>query len=140
MKTPANLKIGAAARASGISAKMLRHYEGIGLLPPAPRSDGGYRLYSANDVRTLEFVRRARALGFSIVEIKRLLGLWRNKSRASAEVKALAAKHIRDLDAKILELGQMRDALRDLSQRCHGDRRPDCPILEGLAKQRLSKT
>ena len=124
--------IGEAAAASGVAAKRIRHYESIGVLPKALRTDAGYRLYAEKDVRTLEFVQRARGLGFSMVEIKRLLGLWRNQGRASAEVKALAVKHIKELDAKIAELRSMRDALADLSRRCRGNDRPECPILDRL--------
>ena len=125
--------IGEAAKRAGVSVKMARYYESIGLMPPAKRTLGGYRLYSENDVHQLIFIRRARALGFSIEEIEQLLALWRNKRRASAEVKRLALKHVQDLDAKIAELQAMRDALFHLAEHCHGDERPNCPILEQLA-------
>jgi Cu(I)-responsive transcriptional regulator len=128
------LNIGAAAKASGVSAKMIRHYEEVGLLPRAKRTDAGYRVYDENDVHTLRFVRRGRDLGFSMKEIKQLLGLWRNRSRSSAEVKKLAENHIRELEAKIQELKAMSRALRSLSSNCHGDQRPECPILSDLAK------
>jgi Cu(I)-responsive transcriptional regulator len=128
------LNIGAAAKASGVHAKMIRHYEEIGLLPRAKRTDAGYRVYDESDVHTLRFVRRARDLGFSMKEIKKLLGLWRNRSRSSAEVKKLAQTHIDELEAKIRELKAMSSALRRLSAHCHGDQRPDCPILSDLAK------
>lgn len=125
--------IGEAAKRAGVSVKMARYYESIGLMPPAQRTDSGYRLYRENDVHQLIFIRRARALGFSIEEIEQLLTLWRNKRRASAEVKRLALRHVADLDAKIAELQSMRDALSHLAAHCHGDARPECPILEELA-------
>ncbi|MFL5815084.1 MAG: Cu(I)-responsive transcriptional regulator [Bdellovibrionia bacterium] len=127
------MNIGEAAKASGVSAKMIRHYESIGIIPKPIRSDSGYRLYTSNDIHTLQFVRRARNLGFSMIEIKKLVGLWRNKARASAEVKSMAQKHVKELEAKIVELEQMRDALKNLARRCHGDQRPDCPIIDELA-------
>lgn len=134
MKTvPRTLNIGQAAKSSGVSAKMIRHYESIGIIPKASRSDSGYRIYTSNDVHTLQFVRRARNLGFSMVEIKKLVGLWRNKARASSEVKSMALQHVKDLEAKIVELQEMRDALKNLAHRCHGNDRPDCPILDELA-------
>jgi MerR family gold-responsive transcriptional activator of gol and ges genes len=131
---PSTFNIGQAASASGVSAKMIRHYEAIGITPKALRSDSGYRLYTANDVHTLQFVRRARNLGFSMVEIKKLVGLWRNKSRASADVKAMANQHVKELEAKIVELQEMRDALKNLARKCHGDDRPECPIIDELAQ------
>jgi MerR family gold-responsive transcriptional activator of gol and ges genes len=131
---PSTFNIGQAASASGVSAKMIRHYEAIGIIPKALRSDSGYRLYTANDVHTLQFVRRARNLGFSMVEIKKLVGLWRNKSRASADVKAMANQHVKELEAKIVELQEMRDALKNLARKCHGDDRPECPIIDELAQ------
>lgn len=130
---PRTLNIGQAAKASGVSAKMIRHYETIGIIPKALRSDAGYRLYTSNDVHTLQFVRRARNLGFSMLEIKKLVGLWRNKARASSEVKSMASQHVKELEAKIVELQEMRDALKDLARRCHGDHRPECPIIDELA-------
>lgn len=126
--------IGAAAKASGVSAKMIRHYEEIGLLPKVARSFGNYRVYSANDVHVLRFIRRARDLGFSIDEIRALLGLWRNKSRSSAAVKKIAGKHIADLRTKIAELESMVQTLEHLTRNCHGDHRPDCPILDDLSR------
>jgi Cu(I)-responsive transcriptional regulator len=125
--------IGQAAQASGVNAKMIRHYESTGIIPKARRSDSGYRVYSANDIHTLQFVRRARSLGFSMKEIKKLVGLWQNKARASAEVKAMALDHVKELEAKIVELQEMRDALKKLARRCHGDQRPECPIIDELA-------
>ena len=126
--------IGAASKASGVSAKMIRHYEEIGLLPKVARSFGNYRVYSANDLHVLRFIRRARDLGFSIEEIRELLGLWRNKSRSSAAVKKIAGKHIADLRMKIAELESMVHTLEHLTRNCHGDHRPDCPILDDLSR------
>ena len=127
------MNIGEASQASGINAKLIRHYESIGLIPKAKRSESGYRVYSEADVHILSFVKRARSLGFSMKEIKKLLSLWRNRSRASAEVKSLVQTHIQELDRKIEELQEMRDTLTHLSKNCHGDKRPDCPILDNLA-------
>ena len=126
--------IGAASKASGVSTKMIRHYEDIGLLPKVARSFGNYRVYSANDIHVLRFIRRARDLGFSIEEIRDLLGLWRNKSRSSAAVKKIAGKHIADLRVKIAELESMVQTLEHLTRNCHGDHRPDCPILDDLSR------
>lgn len=126
--------IGAASKASGVSAKMIRHYEQIGLLPKVARSFGNYRVYSSNDVHVLRFIRRSRDLGFSIEEIRELLGLWRNKSRSSAAVKKIAGKHIADLRMKIAELESMVHTLEHLTRNCHGDHRPDCPILDDLSR------
>ncbi len=127
------MNIGEAARATRVSAKMIRHYEQIGLLPAAQRSLAGYRQYGANDLHTLRFIRQARQLGFGIARITTLLDLWRDHERPSAEVKSLAQAHIEELDARIGELQRMRTALASLSQACHGDDRPECPILDGLA-------
>lgn len=129
------MNIGEAAKASGVNAKMIRHYESIGIIPKASRTDSGYRVYVDTDVHILTFVRRARGLGFSMKEIKKLISLWRNRSRASSDVKTLAQTHINALDIKIQELQAMRDTLRHLSRNCHGDNRPDCPILENLAEK-----
>ncbi len=129
-----SLTIGEAAKQSGVTSKMIRHYEAIGLIPKARRTEGDYRLYSIEDLHRLRFIRRARGLGFSIEEIEQLLGLWSNKRRASAKVKALALKHVADLDAKIAELNSIRSTLADLADHCHGDDRPECPILDDLAK------
>ncbi|WP_213947559.1 Cu(I)-responsive transcriptional regulator [Luteibacter sp. dw_328] len=126
------MNIGQAAKSSGLSAKMIRHYESIGLLGPATRSESGYRLYGRNDLHTLVFIRRSRDLGFSLDEVSRLLALWLDRTRASAEVKSLAAKHIAVLDRKIDELTGLRETLLNLVNHCHGDHRPDCPILEDL--------
>jgi len=127
------LNIGQAAKASGVSAKMIRHYEEVGLLPAAARSDAGYRLYGPSDVHTLRFVRHARDLGFSIAEIGELVGLWHNRKRPSRLVKALAQAHIHELEQKAQELLAMKATLEHLVHCCHGDDRPECPILETLA-------
>ena len=126
--------IGRAAELSGVTAKMIRHYESLELIPKAARTLGDYRVYTASDIHTLRFIRRARGLGFSIDEIGTLLGLWRNQRRASKEVKRLALKHIAELDHKIEELQSVRAALADLSVHCHGDARPECPILYDLGR------
>jgi Cu(I)-responsive transcriptional regulator len=124
--------IGEAAKASGVSAKMIRHYETLGLLAAARRTQAGYRLYDQNDIHTLRFVRRARDLGFSIKLIEQLLGLWRNRRRTSADVRRIAQQHIVALNEKIEELQAMRRTLERLVRHCHGDERPDCPILDDL--------
>jgi MerR family gold-responsive transcriptional activator of gol and ges genes len=129
------MNIGEAAKISGVNAKLIRHYEDIGIVPKASRSESGYRTYSEADVHILSFVRRARSLGFSMKEIKKLVGLWRNKARASADVKNLALKHVEEMEQKIKELEAMVKTLRHLSKNCHGDARPDCPILNDLANQ-----
>jgi Cu(I)-responsive transcriptional regulator len=126
------MNIGQAAAASGVSAKMIRHYEAIGLLPAAERSDAGYRRYDDAALHTLRFIRRARDLGFGLDEIAQLLALWRDRSRASAEVKALAARHVADLGERIERMQAMRRTLQHLVGACHGDDRPDCPILDDL--------
>ncbi len=133
------LDIGRAAKASGASAKMIRHYEAIGLLPKVARTQANYRVYTANDVHMLRFIRRARDLGFSREEVRELLGLWRNKSRSSAAVKRIAGKHIEDLKDKIAELQSMVQTLEHLTRHCRGDERPDCPILEDLARRSSSE-
>ena len=125
--------IGEAARASGVSAKMIRYYESLGLLKEARRTAAGYRIYDSRDIHTLSFVRRSRDLGFSIEEIERLLGLWQNRRRSSADVRRVAQQHLVDLDRRIQELQAMRRTLQELVQHCHGDYRPDCPILDDLA-------
>lgn len=127
------MNIGDAAKASGVSAKMIRHYEDIGLIPKATRTDSGYRRYNGVDLHTLRFIRQARTLGFSIKQIQALLSLWRDQRRPSRKVKALALAHIEELDARIHEMQAMRRTLQELASHCHGDERPDCPILEGLA-------
>lgn len=126
--------IGRAAELSGVTSKMIRHYESLELIPQAARTVGDYRVYSAKDIHTLRFIRRARDLGFSMEEISNLLGLWRKQRRASKEVKRLTLKHIAQLDTKIEELKSMRTALADLAAHCHGDARPECPILDDLGR------
>jgi len=128
------LDIGLAAKASGVSVKMIRHYEAIGLLKNVARTDANYRVYSDKEVHTLRFVKRARSLGFSMQDIRELLALWQNQSRPSASVKKVAAAHMDDLKRRILEMQAMVATLEHLTRNCHGDSRPDCPILEDLAK------
>jgi len=127
------MNIGQAAERSGVPAKTIRYYESIGLIAPAARTAAGYRVYSDADVRTLQFVARARGLGFSVADCANLLALWQDKSRASADVKALARQQVDKIEAKVAELQTIRDTLEHLMQRCHGDARPDCPILSDLA-------
>jgi len=127
------MNIGEAASASGVSAKMIRHYESVGLLPPANRTASGYRQYSDKEVSTLRFIRHCRDLGFSLEQIGELLDLWQNRKRSSRQVKALAQAHIAELDAKLKELEEMRSTLEHLVHCCNGDDRPDCPIIESLA-------
>ncbi len=127
------MHIGIVAKKSGIAAKTIRYYESIGLIGSAERTESGYRIYGQRDVETLRFVQRARSLGFSVADVGKLLELWHDKQRTSAQVKALATRHVKEIDLKIAELRAMRDALDDLIQRCHGDDRPDCPILKDLA-------
>jgi MerR family copper efflux transcriptional regulator len=126
------MNIGQAAEASGVSAKAIRYYETSGLIAPAGRSGGGYRVYGEADIRALRFIRRARDLGFSIERIRRLLDLWHDKGRASADVKRLALDHVGEIDAKIAALVAMRDAVQELAAACDGDHRPECPILRDL--------
>ncbi len=128
-----NLNIGDAARASGVTAKMIRHYESIALVKAARRSDAGYRVYGEQDVRVLQFIHRGRALGFSLEQIRGLLALWEDKGRASADVRALAQAHIEELNRKIAEMEAMRRTLESLAASCHGDARSACPILDDLA-------
>lgn len=131
------MKIGELSAATGVSERMIRHYEKIGLIPPAGRRASGYREYEPRDVNTLRFIRRSRDLGFPIEEIGRLLSLWHDRDRASADVKALALSRAAELERKAQELEEMRRSLMDLANRCHGDERPDCPILgelEGAAE------
>ncbi|MGE5506373.1 MAG: Cu(I)-responsive transcriptional regulator [Actinomycetota bacterium] len=127
------MNIGEAARRSGVPAKTIRYYETVGLIPPAGRTGSGYRDYSANEVETLRFIQRARSLGFSVKDVADLLALWRDRSRASADVKAIALGHVAAIERKIAELESIRRTLLDLTCRCHGDNHPDCPILEELA-------
>jgi len=125
--------IGEAARRSGVSARMVRHYEGLGLLPEVARTDSGYRQYGDADIHSLRFIKRARDLGFSIEEIAELADLWHDRQRASASVKTIARKHLADLDQRIAAMQAMRQTLAHLVHCCQGDSRPDCPILEDLA-------
>jgi Cu(I)-responsive transcriptional regulator len=127
------LTIGEASAASGVSAKMIRYYESIGLVRPATRTESNYRTYDGRAIETLRFVARARHLGFSMEEIGLLLELWQDRARASADVKALAVKHIGELEARIAAMTAMKATLEHLAERCHGDDRPDCPIIEGIA-------
>jgi len=126
------MNIGKAAAASGVSAKMIRYYESIDLLAAARRTEAGYRFYTDEDVHVLRFIRRARDLGFSLADIAELLALWRDQGRASADVKRIALGHVAALERKIAELQGMVDTLRTLAAHCHGDARPDCPILTDL--------
>ncbi|WP_311275044.1 Cu(I)-responsive transcriptional regulator [Methylobacterium sp. WCS2018Hpa-22] len=130
-----SVTIGEAAKATGVSAKMIRYYEQTGLLPPADRTASGYRLYAENDLHTLRFVRRSRDLGFSVEDIAGLLALWQDRGRASARVKALAVQHLTDLRRRIGELEAMARTLTSLAAHCSGDSRPDCPILDDLAAE-----
>ncbi|WP_339079995.1 Cu(I)-responsive transcriptional regulator [Pseudomonas sp. TMP9] len=127
------MNIGQAAKKTGLSAKMIRYYESINLLPTAYRTEGGYRQYSAQDLHRLAFIKRSRDLGFSLAEVSQLLALWQDRERASADVKALAATHINELERKINELSGLRDTLKELIDSCQGNDRPDCPILKDLA-------
>jgi Cu(I)-responsive transcriptional regulator len=127
--------IGRAAELSGVTAKMIRHYESLGLIPRVARTLGDYRVYTESEIHMLRFIRRARGLGFSMAEISTLLSLWRDQRRASREVKRLALQHVAELDSKIQELQSMRDALAGLAKSCHGDARPECPILEDLSRR-----
>ena len=129
------MKIGEASKRSGVSQRMIRHYEGLQLIPKAARRDSGYRDYDDKDVHTLRFIRRARDLGFPIEEIGQLLALWQDRGRASADVKALASARAEELSRKEKEIQAMRRSLEQLAQTCHGDDRPDCPILEDLAHE-----
>lgn len=126
------MNIGQAAKASGVNPKLIRYYESIGLIPEAGRTAAGYRVYSDQEVQILRFVKRGRTLGFSIEQIAQLVGLWRDKGRASGEVKEIALLHLQELTAKIAELRGMADTLQELADSCHGDHRPDCPILHDL--------
>jgi MerR family gold-responsive transcriptional activator of gol and ges genes len=131
------MNIGQAARASGVSTKMIRYYESVGLIRPADRTESNYRSFSDRDVNELRFIRRARSLGFSVEAIGRLLSLWRDRGRPSREVKAIAEQHVADLHARIAEMQAMADTLRHLARGCAGDDRPDCPILSDLSDNAL---
>ena len=127
------MNIGEAATAAGVTAKMIRHYESLGLIPEAARTDAGYRQYTARDVALLRFIRQARAMAFSMKQIAQLLSLWADTDRQSRDVKALASEHVADLDRRMHEMAQMRSALEKLARGCHGDQRAHCPILEQLS-------
>lgn len=126
------MNIGQAAKKTGLSAKMIRYYESIDLLPEAGRSESGYRIYSGQDLHRLTFIKRSRDLGFSLAEVAKLLTLWQDRDRASADVKKLASEHIDELNRKITEMTGLRDTLQELSDSCNGDSRPDCPIIKAL--------
>ena len=130
------MNIGQASEASGVSAKMICYYEQTGLIPRAARRDSGYRDYDDADIHRLRFIRAARDLGFTVEQIGDLLALWTDRDRASADVKALASRHIVELDRRIAELSGMRDALLHLANHCHGDERPSCPILDEIGAAR----
>ena len=132
-RQPGMHNIGQASKASGVSAKMIRHYESIALIDAAVRTDAGYRLYNERDVQVLQFIHRSRELGFSLEQIKTLLALWQDKQRASKDVRAMAKRHIAELDRKIADMQAMRRTLETLATKCHGDERPDCPILDDLS-------
>ncbi len=129
------MNIGTAADKSGVPAKTIRYYESIGLIPKAVRADNGYRHYTDIDVATLKFIQRARKLGFSVKDVGNLLELWRNRKRSSADVKRVALDHIGSIETRIAELDSIRRTLVHLTDRCHGDHRPDCPILDDLATE-----
>jgi Cu(I)-responsive transcriptional regulator len=131
------MNIGEAAKSSGVSAKMIRHYESVGLFPEAVRTESGYRQYTDKEVGTLRFIRQSRDLGFSIDQIRELLALWQNRKRSSRQVRTLAQAHLVELDEKLKELQAMKATLEHLIHCCQGDDRPDCPIIETLAKDTL---
>jgi MerR family copper efflux transcriptional regulator len=128
------MNIGQAAQASGVTAKMIRYYESIGLVVESRRSDAGYRLYGEKDLHALRFIKRARKLGFSLEQIRDLLSLWQDSARASGDVKRIALDHVGELNQRIAELTEMRDTLQTMASCCHGDQRPDCPILQTLSE------
>ena len=131
------MNIGSAAKQSGMSAKTIRYYEDIGLIEPAQRRDSGYRDYSEDDVHLLQFLHRARSLGFSVKQCRELLSLYKDRNRASGDVKAIALGHVREITDKINELQAMKDTLETLVDKCHGDDRPNCPILKDLAGRKV---
>jgi len=133
------MNIGKAAKASGISAKMIRYYESIGLIESAVRTEAGYRVYSDSDIHRLRFIRRGRDLGFSVEQIIELLALWGDRSRASADVKQIAMTHVAELEHRMRELKQMTDTLRHLADHCRGDERPHCPIIDNLSSGQASE-
>ncbi|TGL06650.1 Cu(I)-responsive transcriptional regulator [Leptospira bouyouniensis] len=126
------MNIGELSKSSGVNAKLIRHYESIGLIPETRRNENGYRMYSEDDVHFVRFIKRSRELGFSLEDIKSLIGLWKNKSRSSKQVKQLAEKHLEELNLKLKQIKDMADTLKHLVHNCHGDHRPDCPILKKL--------
>ena len=126
------MNIGEASKLSDVNSKMIRRYEELGILPKAGRSEAGYRTYSEKDVHVIKFVKRARELGFSMKDIKQLVSLWRNKNRPSSHVKSIAMKHVEELEEKLSNIMAMLGTLRNLTENCHGDQRPDCPILDEL--------
>ncbi len=128
------MNIGAAAEITGVTAKTIRYYEEIGLILPARRSENGYRNYADEDIQILRFIQRARRLGFSVRDVESLLTLWQDKDRASADVKKLALKHIGEVEKRIEEMQSIRETLIHLTRECHGNERPDCPIIRGLAE------
>jgi len=129
------MNIGEAANASGVTAKMIRYYESVGLIGQAARTDSGYRQYGPNEVQTLRFIKRSRELGFSVERIRTLLALWGDRSRRSADVKTLARQYIEELDRDIEKLQTIRQQLHHLADCCHGDNRPECPIIDDLARR-----
>ena len=137
MSDAGTMNIGTAARRSGVPAKTIRYYESSGLITPAQRAENGYRAYSADDVRTLNFIKRARSLGFSVDEVRELLDLWRNRKRTSAAVKTLVTQHLQTLDRKIEELQALRRTLARLVRQCRGDDRPQCPIIDELKERNV---
>lgn len=128
------MNIGQAAQASGVTAKMIRYYESIGLVSESRRTEAGYRIYGEKDLHALRFIKRARKLGFPLEQIRDLLSLWQDSERASADVKKIALSHVDELNQRIRELTEMRDTLATLASCCHGDQRPDCPILKTLSE------
>lgn len=133
------MNIGQAAKASGVSGKMIRYYESVGLIPPVNRTEAGYRDFSDKDIHMLRFISRARSLGFSVEQMHSLVELWQDRHRASADVKAVALAHIAELDSKIRKLLSMRETLLHLANHCHGDERPECPILGDLAAESVEQ-
>jgi Cu(I)-responsive transcriptional regulator len=127
------MNIGTLAKEAGIPAKTIRYYESVGLIAPPPRSGGNYRIYGPRDLATLRFVQRARTLGFSVKEVGDLVALWQDRQRASADVRSLATAHLGEIERKLKELEAMRATLDHLIRRCHGNKRPDCPIIDELA-------
>jgi MerR family copper efflux transcriptional regulator len=138
--TAQRFNIGEAAARSGVSAKMVRHYESLGLLPTVARTDSGYRQYGEREVHTLRFIRRGRDLGFSMAEIAELLKLYQNRRRASGDVKRIALAHVADLERRMNEMAEMKRTLEHLAHCCHGDERPDCPILDELGQRGMAGT